>query len=162
MIVKRDLACLSAQGNRMPAGTYAIKSPPVGPITPVSATSSMNASSFSSSNSSSYNTYKSPTSISKASSISSSSPTNANGHGYSPGEVVIKEEDDEETILENQTQKEVDWEKKRAEKAAFERTFGQAIRETSGDNVEYLHTEPGQVMSPAERTETQGFIKPEI
>jgi hypothetical protein len=61
----------------------------------------------------------------------------------------IKEEDEEE-ILEAQAQMEPDYEKKRAEKEAFSRTYGPAIKETSGDNMEYLHPESGQDARPIE------------
>lgn len=161
MIVKRDLACLFSQGSKMPAGAYTTKSPPVTPITPVSATSSMNTSNFSPYSASSYSTSKSPITISKPSNISLSAPINVNGTGYPPSEAVIKEEEDEEAILETHAERGPDWDKKRAEKMAFEKTFAPAIRETSGDNVEYLHTEPGQVLSPVETTTDEKFVNPE-
>ena len=147
MIVKRDLACLFSQGSKMPAGTYTT---PVTPITPVSATSSTNAPSFSPYSASSYRTSKSSITVSKPSSISLSTPINVNGTSYSPSEALIKEEDDEEAILETHAERVPDWDKRRAEKIAFEKTFAPAIRETSGDNVEYLHIEPGQVVGPVE------------
>lgn len=158
MIVKRDLACLFSQGSKMPTGASTTKSPPVNPITPVFATSSMNTSSFSPYGASSYST---PVSISKPSSLSLPTPITMNSHGYPPGQVVVKEEDDEEAILETHAEIGPDWDKKRAEKMAFEKTFAPAIRETSGDNVAYLHTEPGQVLSPVESMANDDFVNPE-
>lgn len=145
----------------MPAGAYTTKPPLVNPITPVSATSSRDASSFSPYSASSSSTSKSPTTVSNPSSISLSTPIDVNSTGYSPNEVVIKEEDDEEAILETHAERGPDWGKKRAEKMAFEKTFAPAIRETSGDNVEYLHTESGQLRSPVEGMADDAFINSE-
>ena len=145
----------------MPTGAYATKSSPVTPVTPVSATSSGNAPSFSPYSASSDSTAISPVTSSKYSSISSSSSINVNSTGYPPIETAIKEEEDEESILETHAERGPDWDKKREEKAAFEKTFGSAVRETSGDNVGYLHTEPGQMMSPHESETAEDSIKDE-
>jgi len=67
----------------------------------------------------------------------------------SPTGPEIKEEEEEE-ILEAQAQLGPDYEKKKAEKEAFSRTYGLAIKETSGDNMEYLHPETGQGTRPVE------------
>jgi hypothetical protein len=67
----------------------------------------------------------------------------------SPSSSEVKEEEEDE-ILEAQAQIGPDYEKKMAEKEAFQRTYGPAIKETSGDNVEYLHKESGQITKPDE------------
>lgn len=64
---------------------------------------------------------------------------------YSTTEFKGKEQEEEE-LLEAQARMGPDYEKKRAEKEAFAKTYGPAIKETSGDNfnMEYLHPESGQ------------------
>jgi len=79
----------------------------------------------------------------------STSPVTLKASSLSPTGSGVKEEDEEE-ILEAQTQMAPDYEKKKAEKEAFSRTYGPAIKETSGDNVEYLHPESGQDAKPVE------------
>ncbi len=79
---------------------------------------------------------------SRISNISTSSVT-LKESSLSPTNPKNREEEEEE-ILEAQAQMGPDYEKKKAEKEAFSRTYGPAIKETSGDNVEYLHPESGQ------------------
>lgn len=75
--------------------------------------------------------------------------------GASPSHSITEsagKEQEEEEILEAQAQIGPDYEKKKAEKEAFAKTYGPAIKETCGDNfnMEYLHPESGQGKRTAE------------
>jgi hypothetical protein len=132
MIVKRDLMCLSAAYTSKPSAM------PPGPSAPLSSTS----------RTSSFSTYKPSIPDSRSPGISTS-PAALKASSLSPIGSGVKEEDEEE-ILEAQAQIGPDYEKKKAEKEAFSKTYGPAIKETSGDNVEYLHKESGQDVRPIE------------
>jgi hypothetical protein len=135
MIVKRDLMCLFGQTAATPASVDPTRASPV-TARPVSASSPMGG--FSNST---YSTFKSSAFSSRHNSIATASPFTASARGYTPSEKSVKEEEEEEeAILETQAQIDPDWVKRKAEKEAFGRTFGSAIKETSGDDVEYLHT----------------------
>jgi hypothetical protein len=138
MIVKRDSICMFTATSKTPAA-YPSKpsAAPPGPPAP-----SSNAS-----RTSSFSTYK-PVPDSRTPSISAS-PVTLKASSLSPTGSRVKEEEEDE-ILEAQAQMGPDYEKKKAEKEAFSRTYGQAIKETSGDNVEYLHPDSSQGARPVE------------
>jgi hypothetical protein len=142
MIVKRDLMCMFAAASKSAAYTSKPSVTPPGPPAPPSSTS----------RTSSLSTYKSSIPDSRSPSISTS-PVTIKAPILSPIGSGVKEEEEEE-ILEAQAQIGPDYEKKKAEKEAFSRTYGPAIKETSGDNVEYLHKESGQDLRRIELVET--------
>lgn len=141
MIVKRDQLCMFAAASKPAAYASKPSVTPAGPPAPPSSTS----------RTSSFSTYKFSTPESRSPSISTS-PLTFKASSLSPIGSGVKEEDEEE-ILEAQAQIGPDYEKKKAEKEAFSRTYGPAIKETSGDNVEYLHPESGQDARPLELRE---------
>jgi hypothetical protein len=140
MIVKRDLMCMFAAASKPAA--YAPKpsaTPPGPPAPPSSASRTL-----------SFSAYK-PDIPDSRSPIVSISPAPLKASSLSPISSGVEEENEEE-ILEARAQIGPDYEKKRAEKEAFSRTYGPAIKETSGDNVEYLHQESGLEVRPIEHT----------
>src|SRR5271169_2388931 len=128
MIVKRDLMCMFATTSKPTAYASKPSATPPSPPAPPSSTS----------RTSPISNYKPSIPDSKSPSISTS-PVTFKASSLSPTGSRIKEEEEEE-ILEAQAQMGPDYEKKKAEKEAFSRTYGPAIKETSGDNfnVEYL------------------------
>jgi hypothetical protein len=131
MIVKRDLMCMFAAASKPAAYASKPSATPPGPPAPPLSTSRP----FS------FSAYKPDIPESRSPSISIS-PVTLKASSLSPISSGVKEEDEEE-ILEAQARIGPDYEKKKAEKEAFSRTYGPVIKETSGDNVEYLHQESG-------------------
>jgi len=132
MIVKRDQMYMFPAASKLAAYASKPSATPHGPSAPPSSTP----------RTSSFSTYKSSIPDSRSPSISTSAVT-LKASSLSPIGSGVKEEDEEE-ILEAQAQIGPDYEKKKAEKEAFLRTYGPAIKETSGDDVEYLHKESNQ------------------
>jgi hypothetical protein len=144
MIIKQDLYSLLLRSQKMTLGIYDSKPPSSAPVQPISSSPSTY------SQSSAYNQFSPTTSLSQPQSTNfRQQPIPAITH-HATSQLFGGEDEDEDTTLESEAQKETDWAKKGAEKVAFDRTFGSVIKETSGVNVEYLHSEPGQVMSPVE------------
>src|SRR5450432_1727647 len=137
MIIKRDLMCMFAAAGKMPSSTYSNKSVLTTTI-PSASPSTLSAS-----------TFKSPITASPFSSVPSlsSSPTASKASTYSPTEANKEKEKaevkegnvEEEDVLEKQAEMPVDWEKKKDEEEAFNKSYKAAIQETTGDDVDYLH-----------------------
>jgi hypothetical protein len=142
MIVKRDLMCMVATTSKPTAYASKPSTTPPGPPAPPSSTSRTPP----------FSNYKPSIPDSRSPSISTS-PVTFKASSLSPTGSGVKEEEEEE-ILEAQAQMGPDYEKKAVEKEAFSRTYGRVIKETSGDNVEYLHPEPGRDGRPIELVET--------
>lgn len=139
MIVKRDLLYMFAAASKAPAA-YVSKQSATSAGTPA-----LPSSTFGTSSSGAYR----PSLPDTAPPSNSTSPVTVKSSSLSPIGPEAREEEEEE-ILEAQAQRGPDYEKKKAEKEAFSRTYGPAIKETSGDNMEYLHPESVQGAKPAE------------
>jgi hypothetical protein len=138
MIVKRDLMCMFPTISKPTVYASKPSATPPGPLAPPSTTS----------RTSPFSNYKPSIPDSRSPSISTS-PVTFKAQSLSPTGSGVKEEEEEE-MLEAQAQLGPDYEKQKAEKEAFSRTYGPVIKETSGDNVEYLHPESGRDGRPIE------------